>query len=169
MDSNEALKQLAGQFGREEWFHSTGLDQYGRLVVYVKHMNHATLHDIPDFVDGKQVLVHFAGSLLATRDQFTNRQDTPGSTLKAHVPEEPTVEEEVGSEEEEKSILFLQKELDRLEKICGSNTLQDIFYESHDRENAVTNLSARYPEVRERIEKLYTMYGFDVIYEELDG
>jgi hypothetical protein len=69
----------------------------------------------------------------------------------------------------ELSVRALTDELDRLERLCGSNILQDIFYETHDQNNAVTNLSAKYPEVRQRIQKLYDKYGFDVIYEELDG
>lgn len=69
----------------------------------------------------------------------------------------------------ELSVRALTDELDRLEKLCGSNVLQDVFYEVHDGENAVTNLSARYPEVRRRVQKIYDKYGFDVIYEELDG
>lgn len=77
------------------------------------------------------------------------------------------------SEEEERqlelSVRALTDELDRLERLCGSNILQDIFYEVHDKTNAVTNLSAKFPEVRGRVEKLYDKYGFDIIYEELDG
>lgn len=79
----------------------------------------------------------------------------------------------VSAEEEEKqlelSVRALTDELDKLERLCGSNILQDIFYEVHDRGNAVTNLSAKFPEVRQRMEKLHDKYGFDIIYEELDG
>lgn len=79
----------------------------------------------------------------------------------------------VSAEEEEKqlelSVRALTDELDRLERLCGSNILQDIFYEVHDKTNAVTNLSAKFPEVRGRVERLYDKYGFDIIYEELDG
>jgi hypothetical protein len=191
MDSTEGLRMLSDLYKGKDWFHSTGFDVYGRYVVYVKYMNHETLHDIPDFMDGRQVLVHFSGSLTATSAQFVNQPQAPGASLKAHVPSypelelegaarradadgtmEPTVDEVddvIGVEEEEKSVLHLQKELDRLEKQCGSYTLQDIFYEIQDGKNAVTNMSARYPEVRKGLEKLYSQYGFDVIYEELDG
>ena len=76
----------------------------------------------------------------------------------------------VGAEvEENKSLLHLQNELTRLEKVCGSFTLQDIFYEIQDGKNAVTNLSSRYPEVHQAMKRLFDEYGFDVIYEELDG
>ena len=60
-------------------------------------------------------------------------------------------------------IRVLIKELDRLERICGSNTMQDIFYEVHDQANAVTNSSSKFPEVRRRMESLYQKYGFDII------
>jgi hypothetical protein len=74
-----------------------------------------------------------------------------------------------GTDTQELSIRYLENELDRLERACGSNTLQDIFYEIKDAHNAVTNLSARYPEVRTALERLFDQYGFDVIYENLDG
>jgi hypothetical protein len=176
MVSKSPLVWLHDKYKDRDWFHSVGEDQYGRYVVYVKYMNHETLHDIPDFESGVQVLVHFAASKLATRDQFV---DKPGSSLadikSGTLPPPPVdhivdvVYEVAGPEDEEKSLRHLQTELDRLEKLCGSYTLNDIFYEIQDGKNAVTNMSARYPEVRTRLEKLYNQYGFDVIYEELDG
>jgi hypothetical protein len=77
--------------------------------------------------------------------------------------------EELSSDLLENDIGELIDELSRLEKICGSNTLQDIFYEIHDGKNAVTNLSDRYPLIKGSLQSLYDEYGFDVIYEELDG
>lgn len=175
------FKEL-GDFCRgKDWFYEIGSDQYGRTVVYVHYMCHETLHSIPDVVDGKQVLVHFAASKTATREQFVNSPTpkalSPEEFLqKAHEAQANGIDvgvgqmlDELDNVEEYKSILHLQKELDRLEKICGSYTLQDIFYEIQDGRNAVTNLSARYPEVRKGMEMLYEIYGFDVIYEEMDG
>lgn len=161
------MDELINLFGKKDWFHSVGHDQYGRLIVYIKHSTHETLTGIPDRVDGKQVLVHFASSLTASKDQFANVISRPESV-------EPTLQEEMDSLPDletisNSSLLELTNELDKLEKICGSNILQDIFYEVHDGGNAVTNLSARYPEVRMRLNKLYQQYGFDIIYEELDG
>lgn len=166
--SNE--QWLQETFGNKEWFHSIGKDQYGRTVVYVHFMNHETINDIPAKLDGQQVLVHFATSM-------TTKPGTYSTILPSHsIPllqlvdlvREPEVEE-LPSSDLENDIEDLTKELDRLEKVCGSNTLQDIFYEIHDGKNAVTNLSARYPEVKTSLTKLYNEYGFDVIYEEMDG
>ena len=192
MVTSSPLVWLHDKYKDRDWFHSVGEDQYKRYVVYVKYMNHETLHDIPDRVEGVQVLVHFAASKTATREQFVSMPQAPGATLKPSITVgdfmasareaqakgidtgfgqmvEDIVTEVAGPEEEEKSLLYLQNELTRLEKICGSYTLQDIFYEIQDGKNAVTNMSARYPEVHTRLQKLYSLYGFDVIYEELDG
>ena len=182
MVTTSPLVWLHDKYKDRDWFHSVGEDQYKRYVVYVKYMNHETLNDIPDRVEGVQVLVHFAASKTSTREQFVNMPQAPGASFVQAAKEAQTngvdvgvgqmideLDQVVGSDEEEKSILYLQKELDKLERLCSSYTLNDIFYEIQDGKNAVTNMSARYPEVRTRLEKLYNLYGFDVIYEELDG
>lgn len=181
MDLNEGMEHLRNLYKDKEWFHSVGQDQYGRIVVYIHHSTHETLHDIPDRVANKQVLVHFAGSLCLNKDQYVT---TPKSTFsivefKQAVSEAraqgidtgllSTIDDETNDVFEDLSQRRLENELTKLEKICGSNALQDIFYEIRDAHNAVTNLSARYPEVREALETLYDQYGFDVIYENLDG
>jgi hypothetical protein len=181
MEVQEGIDILTHLFKDRDWFHSAGTDQYGRYVVYVKYMCQETLYDIPDKVGGKQVLSHFAASKFSTREQYTSQpspkqeENIPIPLVKkvVDVTEEAELVED-GVEELPSSFLQfdlndLCKELDRLEKICGSNALQDIFYEVHDGKNAVTNLSNRYPDVRKSLEQLYQDYGFDVIYEELDG
>lgn len=180
MEIKEGIEVLTNLFKNRDWFHSVDVEQYGRIVVYVKYMCQETLHDIPDKVAGRQVLVHFAASKTATREQFANtpqkqEENIPIDLVKkiVNITDEAELIED-GIEELPSSFLQfdlseLCKELDRLEKQCGSNALQDIFYEIHDGRNAVTNLSARYPEVRASLERLYQDYGFDVIYEELDG
>ena len=173
---NEVLDYLSQTFKSRDWFFDVGVEQYGRPVVYVKYMCHETLYDIPDTVGGKQVLVHFAASKTVTLASFVN-QGTTSAIQPPPLPHEPfelvnevmPVSDEELEVVEDKSMARLQSELDKLEKLCNSNSLQDIFYEVHDGRNAVTNLSSRYPEVRTRMEELYRIYGFDVIYEELDG
>lgn len=199
-------------FRDQAWFHSME-HEAGRFVVYVKYMDKEVFAGVPDTIDGEQVVVHFAGAKLATREMFTNNPNAPGAMLKQHVPYKAdpmqileglarradadgsndqntypdgrpcpydreidvsgvVLRDEVddlSSSEEDKSLSHLIAELDKLERQCGSNTLQDIFYEIHDGNNAVTEWSKRYPDVRKTLEKLYQQYGFDVIYEEMDG
>lgn len=202
MDFNEGMDYLSKLFKGKEWFYDVGTDQYDRYVVYIRFANHETIYDIPDEVAGRQVVVHFAGSLTANRDNFTNNLSSTThkwSDIKSKLPPErqakvdtavketlsmmelegaarradadrmDIVEEVVGEEGDEQSMRHLQNELERLEKVCGSFTLQDIFYEVQDGKNAVTNMSSRYPEVRQSLDKLFVEYGFDIIYEELDG
>lgn len=174
MDLNEGMEHLRSLYKDKDWFHSVGTDQYGRLVVYVHYMCEDNLRNVVDNVGKTQVLVHFAGSLFLEKDKYVNRvgsqlQPQPVVVTQASPPPVEADIAELTDVEEEKSLLHLQNELDRLEKMCGSYTLQDIFYEIQDGKNAVTNLSARYPEVRKGMERLFQVYGFDVIYEELDG
>jgi hypothetical protein len=173
MEQQEALDLLRKQFQNKEWFYDVGVDQYGRYVVYVHHMNMESMTTVPDKFDGKQVLCHFAGYKTATREHFT--QDKPKvSSFEDNIPfdlirdvtDEAELIDDPGTPLDLNSLI---KELDRLERMSGSNIMQDIFYEVHDKNNAVTNLSAKFPEVREAMERLYQRYGFDVIYENMDG
>ena len=173
MDFNEGMSQLSQMCKGKDWFYDIGTDSYGRYVVYVKFMSLEVLKSVPDTMAGKQVMVHFAGSKTANKEKFVNQLQT-GVSVAMPVVAPPAlpldiVEEAVGPDPDEQSMRHLQNELDRLEKICGSYTLQDIFYEVQDGKNAVTNMSARYTDVRKSMEKLLDQYGFDIIYEELDG
>jgi len=171
MELSSNIAALNNMFKNQDWFFDIGTDQFGRIVVYTKYMCHATLHDIPIMFNGHHVLVHFATSKTATRSQYTSEEKKQIPVIE--LPSSDLIEEE--NEEFDlpaysvTSMATLTAELDRLEKICGSNILQDIFYECHDGKNAVTNLSDKFPEVRSSINKLYDLFGFDVIYEELDG
>ncbi len=165
-------------FRDQPWFHSMEHEASGRIVVYVKYLDKEVLVGVPDTIDGKQVVVHFVGAKLATREMFTSNPKTL-NTFVVSTPLEAEIDvsavvirdevDDLSSAEEEKSLNHLIAELDKLERQCGSNTLQDIFYEIHDGSNSVTEWSKRYPDVRKTLEKLYQQYGFDVIYEELDG
>ena len=179
MEIDSSLEALRNLCQEHDWFSDTGVDEYGRLVVFIKYQCEATLRDIPASINGKQILVHFASSLTATREKYTD-QDMPVRTCNPSTPPPPSTDSKLELVDETEYSLYYAKhsvsvddlvqELDRLEKICGSNILQDIFYEIHDgSNNAVTNLSSKYPEVRDMMEKLYDEYGFDIIYEELDG
>jgi hypothetical protein len=170
MEVAEGYELLGNLFRDREWFFDIGMDSLGNYIMYVKFMNHETLHDIPDRVADRHVLVHFAASKTASATQFTNApSNVLDITHQAEYLGQADEIEELPSHLLEDDLDDLLVELDHLEKKCGSNILQDIFYEVHDKDRAVTNLSDRYPEVRGTMEKLYDKYGFDVIYEELDG
>jgi hypothetical protein len=178
--SDSDLAFLQEQYGDRDWFAGVGTDEYSRCVVYVNYMDKETLAIPPYTEEGRDICVHFVANKTATREQFVEKQG--GTGLSVYKPMYDTeidvsatfltsdpVEEEIGQVIESKSLQYLQTSLEKLEKDCGSYVLQDLFYEIHDGHNAVTNNSARYPEVRKKLEKLYREYGFDVIYEELDG
>ena len=48
-------------FRDQPWFHSMETEASGRVVVYVKYMDKEVLVGVPDTLDGRQVVVHFAG------------------------------------------------------------------------------------------------------------
>jgi len=159
-------------FKDKPWFHSMEQEVSGRIVVYVKYMDKEVLTGVPDTLDGKQVVVHFVGAKLATREMFTDNPSMRPSFVSSEPITTPVlVPDEVDamtSVDEDKSLSYLISELERLERQCGSNTLADIFFEIKDQGNAVTEWSKRYPDVRKDLETLYDSYGFDVLYEELE-
>lgn len=173
MDITKGMQELSALFKGKDWFYDVGTDQYGRLVVYVNWNSEEILRAVPDTAGGVQVLVHFVSSKTARREDFASTPADQSSAPVADVTHEAEYLGEDDLEELPSSMISdigaLARELDRLERACGSNILQDIFYEVHDGAHAVTNVSGKYPEVRMSMEKLYKEYGFDIIYEELDG
>ena len=164
MDINESLSSLKELCRGKDWFHEAVIGEYDRLIVYVNSMSGAVITAVPDVVGGHQVLVHFASALTANKKDFI--EDLATATTDPAPP--PISSPVIDDEEDTMPIDLLIKELDKLERVCGSNVLGEIFFEEHDGTNAVTNLSVRYPEVRKKIHELYEIYGFDVIYDELE-
>ncbi len=160
MENTNVLEQLRNSFKDKEWFYDVGIGEFGKHTVYVNFMNFEVLTSIPDSIDGTAIYVHYASSLKVNRDQFVTDK------LKAVVT--ATTPNVLDEDESNLDLSKLTDELDRLESICGPNILQDIFYESHDKHNAITNLSSKYPDVRLSMDKLYEEYGFDVIYGEME-
>lgn len=182
MEIQEGLKTLANKYSHQPWYDSVGLDKYGRYVVYVHIMNMEIMQTVEPSLNGKQVLMHYASSKPENMKKYIteynlNRTSLPAVTkdfldelIDERTQKNPNFPQMV--DEAAESIIDIDElviELDRLEKICGVNGLESIFYEVHDGNNAVTNLGARYPEVKKSIQKLYNKYGFDIIYEELEG
>ncbi len=152
------LDQLVETIQKYEWFRGTGLDEYGRFVIYVSRMDYNVLKEIPAKINKQQVIFHFYYPKL----QYITQVSNTISQAEVNTISKPIHQEEIDIDK-------LISDLDSLESICGSNVLQDIFYEVHDGKNAVTNWSGKFPEVRKVMESLYNNYGFDLIYEELDG
>lgn len=193
MNSTEGLKYLSELYSNKDWYHSVGLDAYGRYVVYVKFMNHETLHAISD-LNGKQVLVHFAASLPAAVDNFVNRPvlsalPAPPQYVNNFIKKAKTTQsvsmnagagclvEKVTQSILDKANMFLvstnylgehiQKEISELQIIWGNENVENVFYEIVDGDDAVTNASDAHPDLRDRLERLYAHYGFDLICEKL--
>lgn len=161
---------LTQKYSTKDWFSHVDIDHLQRFVIYVKFMNEETMA-IPDKCDGRRVVVTFA---VSDPKVLKAKYGTPKTLGELHLGtySPPFAVSKVKEEEdfmEESDIDDLIFELDRLEKLCGSKALQDIFYEVHDKKNAVTDVSGKYPYVRSCMDKLYNNFGFDVIYEELDG
>ena len=178
MNINQALDVLSRLLKNNDWFYEAEIDKDKNLVAYVHWMDGKILREVPDNVEEHRVLVHFSVNKTATREQYTSDDKAaPMPLVNPSVVDVTHEAEYLGNDETEElpssylesDLSDLTKELDRLERICGSNILQDIFYEVHDGPNHVTNLSVKFPEVKKAVEKIYDEYGFDIIYEELDG
>lgn len=167
----EALKVLRSMFQDKSWFRDVGLDPYRRIVVYSTDVTSEVMSLIPENFAGIQVLCHYDSSRNVDLNKFVNKVCLSKQTE----PFEMVIHTDIKASdmleelEEPVSLVELEAELDCLEKVCGPHILQEIFFEIHDGKNSVTNLSARYPEVRGGMEKLYNEYGFDIIYENLEG
>ena len=177
MEMQEGLKALEQLLDPYDWFYEVCAEAR-RYVVYVHRMEKEQNTVIPDSIMGHQVVVHFASSRMLEPGAYLVKSESP--TALKPFSATPAKEVDAGQMLDELDLdvpqgtqvpdtSALTRELDRLEKQCGSNILQDIFYEIHDKVNAVTNLGAKFPEVRESLMALYQAYGFDTIYEELDG
>lgn len=170
-----------------DWFGCIGRDQYNRLVVYVHRMTGEVSTFLPDRTsDGQQVLMHWYDSKFGKKEDYMGKVEptrfhtlTPTPTQFIEAAREAQkrgvdtgfgqiVDEMTEEQLLELRVKHLTDELDKLEKICGTNILSDIFFEIHDGNNAVTNLSIKYPEVREKLQSLYSQFGFDILYEELE-
>jgi hypothetical protein len=178
-NSDFDLDWLQTLCANQDWY--VGVEQvpYQRYVVYAEYIDSQVLRFVPDLTpSGKQVLCHFAASSKDSKTQYLNKVENSFALRKfveSSLPvdkNEVEIDEIADTPEQEEAlelnVRLLTDELDRLEKICGTNILGEIFFEVHDKENAVTNLGSKYPEVKQRMQKLYDQFGFDILYGELE-
>lgn len=159
MDLQTAIHSLSQDLKNEDWFFDISIVR-NELVVYTHWMDTEVMKKVPSHIDKHRVLLHFASSKCLKDYKIPPEQlDAQG-----YSPEELSEIIPLYKSSNTK----LTNDLDRLEKICGTHVLGDIFFEAHDGKNAVTNWSARYPEVRKEMDRLLEEYGFDVIYEEIE-
>lgn len=135
--------QVAKMYSRYAWFDSVDTDRFGKIIIYVHFLYPSIWNLIPEYVLEKQVLIHFS----SYKDFDKNKTTHNLSKL---------------DNNELKSIIK------RLKTDCGKTTLENIFFEVHDGENAVTNESYKFPKIKTELEKLYGEFGFDSVYDEVD-
>ena len=174
MTNEELISGLTKLLSKNGWFDSVGFNKFGKMVVFIHYTTSEVMQAIPDKFEGKYVLSQFASTkpeVLRAKYNTTYKPEyhyTPSVTELVNVTKLAVIDQET-NEDKELDVEFLIRELDRLEKKCGSRALQDIFYEVHDGKNAVTKLSLVYPEIYHDVLDLYEEFGFDNIFNELDG
>jgi len=174
MTNEKSIEELSNLLSKNGWFDSVRVDSFGKMVVFVHYCNLDVMKSIPDRFEGKQVVWQYASSkpeIVRSKYATTYKSDynfVPSVTQLINIPKYIEINHPI-NEDKELDINFLISELDRLEKLCGSNILQNIFYEVHDGKNAVTNLKTNFPEIYDDMLDLYEEFGFDIIYGELDG
>lgn len=163
MNNINQIDILVEKYQKYSWYDSVGLDKYGRFVVYVHEMTKEVMETVQHYLNGKQVLLAYSHAKPNQgKCRYITYYDFGKARMQTPVTNSP-------DSEEDPDIDYLISELDRLERLCGSNALQDIFYEVHDKKNAVTNVRNKFPEVEESLQNLYDTFGFDLIYENIDG
>lgn len=168
MTNEEHIAGLTRLLSKNDWFDSVGVDQFGKLIVFVHFLTKEVMESIPDQFESKRVVYQFSNSKSSVvKSKYATEYKPAFHNTPIYVPKSiPVI---IDKFEKDPDIKFLISELNRLENICGSNILQDLFYEIHDGKNAVTKLSVKYPEVYDDLLDLYDEFGFDIIYGELDG
>lgn len=134
MDINQVISILRNRLNNEKWFSDIKAEDHNKIIVYTHWQNMDILQIIPEFISGYHICVHFAPN-----KKYSIKQ-------------------------EKCSADYLRNDMLNLISICGLNILESIFYECHDKKNAITNLSSKFPQVREKMDKLYDKYGFDMIF-----
>jgi hypothetical protein len=164
------MNDLNNKYGKEPWFHSVDADQFGNLVVYAKYLNSEVLQSVPDTFGGKKVLLHFAAHKEAKPTTYVSpaAQSSFWSSMKAGINLNPQNFETHKLNDDLDGEPYLTEKLWELRRICGADNLADIFFEIHDGEDAITDLSKEFPSVRKAMEELYEIYGFDVLFNEVE-
>jgi hypothetical protein len=152
MELVEAINNLNDKLSQFDWY-SKKIEKNPRLhnsiVVYTNKLNAEVYECVPSKIGQWDVRVHFfTNNFKPSQVEFNSK-----SKVIEQVVQEKTNEIDVQAE-----IWILAKE-------CGWDDLEDILYEIQDGINAVTDKSKEFPNVRVCLEKLYNLFGYDVIAE----
>lgn len=156
MSSN--IAQLTNILSQYDWFDFIEQDEYGRYVVYSKYINNNVRSLVPSTVENKQLLLHFSAYAHAKPEVLYFGKTSTLNRLLNQL--------EDSSLSSNDTYVVLDQIMDELELMTDSfDRVEDIFYEIHDKQNAITNHSKNYPLVRSTLEKMYNMLGFDVLFD----
>lgn len=168
----DACHRLSGLLYSYPWFAKKVIkhpSSHNAIIAYVHLMNAEVFAVVPDKCEGYDVKVHFIASAPiepgAPSPYVSSPQARPAFNPAALAPAKPLLDEEPVFTQ----TLDVHNEIWKLQRVCGKDALTDIFYEIHDGDDAVTELSEEYPAVRAELQKLYNEFGFDVLFEELDA
>lgn len=126
----------------KSWFNGV-LEEKHKITVYYSEFT-SDLDLIPTKINNKQVLVHF------------KPKKTYVETLA------------LGNElEEEICIDDLHAQINLLHHLTSLKTLDLLFHEIHDGDDALTDLKSEYQQIYASMEGLYNIYGYDLIDEYL--
>lgn len=178
MQMSEAIEELHKQLFYYDWY-AKKVDKnpilWNSIVAYVNYFNMEVYKTVPDKIGDFQVRIHFIGSYTAKADYFKTPPPATKDTFYKLVEEiekdGPLPSVLAASFDEDDVVGFTEvdvpEEVWQLSKLCGWETLEDIFYEVHDGPNAVSNKSKDFPAVRSKMEELYALVGFDVLADEI--
>jgi hypothetical protein len=139
----QQLQELKDYLSNKDWFYDLGFDSFNRPVVYVHYMNLSVFSEVRKYAS--EALIYYASYAKCNKLNYVEQLNP-----------EPDLE-------------YLESKVKDLQSIYKLDLLQDMFYEIHDGENAVTSFSKALPELKSTLEDLYEKYGYDLLYERLEG
>jgi hypothetical protein len=134
------------QLKDKDWFYDFGFDEYQRPIVYVHYMNIEIIKFLQ--ITYGNVFIYFASYKLLSKNDYINHIDVDSIT-------------------ERDPLSGLLATISQLKSFYDKSLLENIFFEVHDGKNAITDYSMMVPQLRGEIEKLYSIYGFDILYKKL--
>ncbi len=165
---NTELDDFVKSVEKYNWFCDFYLDNNKKLIIYVSYMDMKFISLVPQKISGTQILFHFIESKPVYKKHCAFCDKSCVNTLSVcSFHDKPHDEESNGYFSYEDGLNFLFDQIDHLEEICGYEILQDIFFEVCDGDDAVSNYSEEFPDVREELDSLVESFGIDILYDKI--